>query len=145
MEEEVLLFKRLHSNAIEPAQAHSGDAGFDLAAVESSLLYSGQSALIRTGVAVQLPWGTVGLVHPRSGLAARHQITVLNAPGVIDEGYVGEILVNLINHGHAPYRVEAGERIAQLIIQDYRSPVVIEQHQLVETSRGTNGHGSTGR
>ena len=141
----VLMVQKLHPQAVEPSKAHGTDAGLDLAAVERYTLYPGERHLIPTGIALQLPWGTVGLVHPRSGLANDHGVTVLNAPGVIDEGYTGEVMVNLINLGRERYTVEPGERIAQLIIQTYLSPVVMVTQKLASTARGTAGHGSTGR
>lgn len=136
---------KLESGATPPQRAHDGDAGFDLAALSAFTLASGANIVVRTGVSVKLPANTVGLVHSRSGLAAKRRIVVLNAPGVIDENYTGEILVNLMNHGRSPYTFQAGERIAQLIIQEYQAPVIEYVNQLPDTERGSNGHGSTGR
>lgn len=127
-----------------PVKAHPTDAGYDLTSTVTQILEPGQRALISTGLHIGLPPGTVGYVCPRSGIAAKHRVTVLNAPGVIDPGYTGEILVNLINHGEYPYMIYRGERIAQLII--HQTVEVDWQHvtELDETQRGNNGHGSTG-
>ena len=127
-----------------PLKAHATDAGYDLAATADKTLAPGYRALIPTGLRINLPAGTVGYVCPRSGLAAKHGIAVLNAPGVIDPGYTGEILVNLINLGSEPYTIQRGDRIAQLIIHQ-----TVEVHwqqvtEFEETQRGNNGHGSTG-
>nr|DAY04996.1 MAG TPA: dUTPase [Caudoviricetes sp.] len=127
-----------------PVKAHPTDAGYDLAATAAKTLVPGRRALIPTGLHINLPAGTVGYVCPRSGLAAKHGITVTNAPGVIDPGYTGEIFVNLINLGSEPYTVQRGDRIAQLII--HNTVDVDWQHvaELRETQRGNHGHGSTG-
>ncbi|WP_176308378.1 dUTP diphosphatase [Micromonospora sp. NBS 11-29] len=128
-----------------PAYAHPGDAGADLVAAADVELPPGGRALVPTGVAVALPEGYVGLVHPRSGLAARLGVTVLNAPGTVDAGYRGEILVNLINHDReTSATISRGDRIAQLVVQrvaraEFR-PVV----ELPASRRGAGGHGSTG-
>ncbi|MGW4682456.1 dUTP diphosphatase [Micromonospora taraxaci] len=128
-----------------PTYAHPGDAGADLVAAADVELPPGGRALVPTGVAIALPEGYVGLVHPRSGLAARLGVTVLNAPGTVDAGYRGEILVNLINHDRdVPAKISRGDRIAQLVIQQVArarfEPVV----ELPASRRGTGGHGSTG-
>lgn len=127
-----------------PVKAHPTDAGYDLVATAAKTLAPGQHAFIPTGLHINLPAGTVGYVCPRSGLAAKHGITVLNAPGVIDPGYTGEIFVNLINLGAYPYVILEGDRIAQLII--HKTVDVDWQHvaESEETQRGAHGHGSTG-
>lgn len=127
-----------------PMKAHPTDAGYDLVSTVTHKLFSGRCALIPTGLHIGLPPNTVGYVCPRSGLAAKHGVTVANAPGVIDPGYTGEILVNLINNSEYPYMIHRGERIAQLII--HKTVEVDWQHvaELEETQRGNNGHGSTG-
>lgn len=127
-----------------PVKAHPTDAGYDLVATVAKTLVPGQNALIQTGLHINLPAGTVGYVCPRSGLAAKHGITVTNAPGVIDPGYTGEILVNLINLDEYPYVILEGDRIAQLII--HNTVEVDWQHvtEFEETQRGAHGHGSTG-
>lgn len=127
-----------------PVKAHATDAGYDLVSTVAPILGPGQRVLIPTGLHINLPTGTVGYVCPRSGLAANCGITVTNAPGVIDPGYTGEILVNLINLGARPYKIHRGDRIAQLII--HQTVDVDWQHvtEFKETQRGNNGHGSTG-
>jgi dUTP pyrophosphatase len=128
-----------------PAYAHPGDAGADLVAAEDVVLPPGGRASVRTGVAIALPEGYVGLVHPRSGLAARLGVTVLNAPGTVDAGYRGEILVNLVNHDRsAAVTIARGDRIAQLVIQRVERAVFHVADELPASPRGAGGHGSTG-
>ncbi|MEV0897285.1 dUTP diphosphatase [Actinoplanes sp. NPDC049802] len=128
-----------------PAYAHPGDAGADLFAAEETELAPGARAKVRTGLAIALPEGYVGLVHPRSGLAARLGVTVLNAPGTVDAGYRGEILVNLINHDRQnTVKISRGDRIAQLVVQRVERAVFHEVDTLDDTARGAGGHGSTG-
>ena len=140
-----LRFELLTPTAIAPSRAHATDAGFDLHADEYLVLPPGQHALIRCGVAIALPERTAGLVCPRSGLAGRHGITVLNAPGVIDAGYRGETRVILINHGTKDFAIQPGDRIAQLVITPFIAPTFVEAKVTEdETDRGLNGFGSTG-
>ena len=128
-----------------PAYAHDGDAGADLCAATDVELAPGARALVGTGVAIALPPGYVGLVHPRSGLAARLGVTVLNAPGTVDSGYRGEILVNLVNHDPVTTaRIARGDRIAQLVVQRVERADFDVVEELSDTSRGAGGHGSTG-
>ena len=127
-----------------PVKAHPTDAGYDLAATTDKTLAPGQRALIPTGLHINLPAGTVGYICPRSGLAAKRGITVLNAPGVIDPGYTGEIFVNLINFGPYTHTVHSGDRIAQLIIHNTVEVDWQRVSEFEETQRGHNGHGSTG-
>ncbi|MBO3736062.1 dUTP diphosphatase [Actinoplanes flavus] len=128
-----------------PAYAHPGDAGADLFAAEEVELLPGARAKVRTGIAIALPDGFAGLVHPRSGLAARLGVTVLNAPGTVDAGYRGEILVNLINHDrHNTVKISRGDRIAQLVVQRVERAVFQQVDTLDDTARGAGGHGSTG-
>lgn len=128
-----------------PGYAHHGDAGADLRAREAVQLAPGQRALIPTGIALAVPHGYVGLVHPRSGLAAKHGITVLNAPGTVDAGYRGEIMVTLLNTDpHATFEVQRGDRIAQLVIQKVEQAQFNVVDSLDETVRGAAGFGSTG-
>ena len=129
-----------------PTRAHATDAGLDLRCAHKLgvILLPGQRELVNTGVAVNIPPGYVGLVHPRSGHAHKYGITVNNAPGTIDSGYVGNILVNLINHGRETVALEYGERIAQLLIQRVELPELDLVDSLDTTTRGTAGHGSTG-
>lgn len=128
-----------------PAYAHPGDAGADLVAAEDAEIAPGTWVKVRTGIAIALPEGFVGLVHPRSGLAARLGVTVLNAPGTVDAGYRGEILVNLINHDRErTVKISRGDRIAQLVVQRVERAVFHAVDTLDDTSRGAGGHGSTG-
>lgn len=127
-----------------PVKAHPTDAGYDLTATTTKTLAPGQRALIPTGLHIGLPAGTVGYVCPRSGLAAKHGITVLNAPGVIDPEYTGEVLVNLVNFGPDSYTVYRGDKIAQLIIHKTVDVDWQPVTELEETQRGNHGHGSTG-
>jgi dUTP pyrophosphatase len=125
--------------------AHDGDAGADLYAAVDVELKPGERSLVPTGVAIALPTGYVGLVHPRSGLAARLGVTVLNAPGTVDAGYRGEILVNLVNHDpRTPALIRRGDRIAQLVVQRVERADFVEVLQLPDSARGVGGHGSTG-
>jgi len=136
--------KRLAETAVLPSYAHPNDAGLDLHAAVDTVIEPGQAASISTAIAVELPPGTEAQVRPRSGLALKHAVTVLNAPGTIDEGYRGEVGVVLINHGHAAFRVERGMRIAQLVVQPRLAIDVVEVDVLTDTERGTGGFGSTG-
>ncbi len=130
-----------------PSRAHDDDAALDLHADESLSVAPGARATVATGVALALPNGSCGLVLPRSGLAARHGITVLNAPGLIDPGYRGELKVVLMNTDrHAPFAIERGDRIAQLLVLAAgRAVLVLAAAALGETARGDGGFGSTGR
>lgn len=128
-----------------PSYAHPADAGADLHAREAVELAPGQRALIPTGIALAIPDGYVGLVHPRSGLAAKHGITVVNAPGTVDAGYRGEIMVTLLNtDSESGFRVERGDRIAQLVIQKVEHARFAVVDSLQDSVRGTAGFGSTG-
>ena len=141
----VVPLRRLDPDLPLPAYAHPGDAGADLVAAEEVELAPGARAAVRTGVAVAIPVGYVGLVHPRSGLAARLGVTVLNAPGTVDAGYRGEILVILINHDHSStVKISRGDRIAQLVVQRVERAVFQVVEVLDDTARGAGGHGSTG-
>ncbi len=139
-----LKVKRLHPDATLPAYAHPGDAGLDLFASETRALEPGESAVVKTGVAIALPPDTEGQVRPRSGLAAKHRISVLNTPGTIDEGYRGEVGVILINFGTTAFRVEKGMKIAQLVVKPVLRVTVTEATDLDDTARGAGGFGSTG-
>ena len=127
-----------------PVYAMPGDAGADLRSVEDLTLKAGSRALVRTGVSIALPNGYVGLVHPRSGLAAKHGITVLNAPGTVDAGYRGEIMVTLFNSDSNDFEIKAGERIAQLVIQEVSRAKFVSVERLPESARADQGFGSTG-
>jgi dUTP pyrophosphatase len=132
--------------AIPPSRAHDGDAGYDLHAAEPVTLGPGERALVPTGIAVAIPDGHAGLVLPRSGLAVRHGIALVNAPGLIDSGYRGELRVLLLNtdRGNA-FDVEPGDRIAQLVLVKVEAPELEEAEELDETLRGGGGFGSSGR
>ncbi len=128
-----------------PRYAHPGDAGADLYCTEDLTLAPGARRLVGTGVAVALPEGYAGFVHPRSGLAARHGITVVNAPGTVDAGYRGEIQVCLLNTDTGePVRISRGDRIAQLVVQQVSRAVFEQVTSLPASARGGRGHGSTG-
>ena len=128
-----------------PAKAHPGDAGVDLFAAEPVTLAPGERAMVPTGIAIALPDGYAAFVHPRSGLAARHGVTLVNAPGTVDAGYRGEVKVTLLNTDQrVPVSFERGDRIAQLIVQRVASPVFHEVDSLPGSARGTGGFGSTG-
>ena len=136
---------RLREDAVLPAQAYAGDAGLDLAACESVTLGPGERATVGTGLAVAVPDGHAGFVQPRSGLAARHGITVVNAPGLIDSGYRGEVRVVLLNTDAAePFTVERGMRIAQLVIVPVPEVGLVEVAELPPSAeRGVRGFGSS--
>ena len=140
----ILKVKRLDDDALIPRYAHPGDAGLDLFACQDAVLGPGESGIVRTGVAIELPPNTEAQVRPRSGLAAKHQITVLNTPGTIDEGYRGEVGVILINHGAKPYAVMKGMKIAQMVVKPVITVDVVEADELTDSQRGTGGFGSTG-
>ncbi len=141
-----LRFRRLSPEARPPTRAHDGDAGFDLHAVEAASIEPGHRASVGTGVAVAIPEGYAGLVVPRSGLAARHGISLVNAPGLIDAGYRGELRVLLMNGDpEHTFSVDPGDRIAQLVLVAVESPELEEVDELDATVRGAGGFGSTGR
>ena len=127
-----------------PTMGNSGDAGYDLKAAEPFVIEPGSRQLVPTGVKLALPAGYVALVHPRSGLAAKNGITVLNAPGTVDAGYRGEIAVTLINHSTEPFSIARGDRIAQILFQKFESPRFVEVSALPGSQRGNAGFGSTG-
>ncbi|MEI7715558.1 MAG: dUTP diphosphatase [Mycobacterium sp.] len=145
-----LAIVRLDPDLPLPARAHDGDAGVDLYSAEDVGLGPGQRALVRTGVAVAIPYGMVGLVHPRSGLAARVGLSIVNSPGTIDAGYRGEIKISLINLDPAePIVIRRGDRIAQLVVQrvelvDLVEVASFDEAGLAGTIRGDGGHGSSG-
>ena len=129
----------------EPVYAKPGDAGADLRSTTAVTIAAGERSLVTTGVSIALPAGYVGLVHPRSGLAAKHGITVLNTPGTIDAGYRGEIMVILYNSSNTDFEVAVGDRIAQLLIQTVETAKFVAVEKLPETERGETGFGSSGR
>jgi dUTP pyrophosphatase len=138
-------FTRLSDSATAPKRAHPGDAGCDLFASEATRLEPGARASVGTGIAVEIPEGSAGLVLPRSGLAAKHGISVVNAPGLIDAGYRGEVRVLLLNTDTSePFEIEPGDRIAQLVIVEVGDTEPIEAESLADSARGEGGFGSTG-
>jgi dUTP diphosphatase len=139
-----LPIRRLHQGAALPSRAYSGDAGLDLSACEGVELRPGDHATIGTGVAIAIPDGFAGLVLPRSGLASKHGIGVLNAPGLVDSGYRGEVRVILYNPGRETFRVETGMRIAQLVLVAVEDVQLLEVEELPASERGERGHGSSG-
>ena len=135
----------LDDGATAPTRAHSTDAGLDLYSSRGCPINPGERRLVSTGVHVAIPPGYVGMICPRSGLAHKHGLTVLNAPGIIDAGYTGEIKVNLHNTHYLTHPVCAGDRIAQLVIAPIADARLVQVDSLDATERGENGHGSTGR
>ncbi len=127
-----------------PAFAHRGDAGADLVSAEALTIEPGHRALVSTGLSMAIPQGHGGFVLPRSGLAVRTGVSVLNAPGLIDAGYRGEVKVALINHGEEPFEILVGDRIAQLVVIAVEAPEFSETDTLETTQRGSGGFGSTG-
>lgn len=140
-----IALKMLDPDLPAPSYAHEGDAGADLCAREDVTLEPGQRALVPTGVSLALPLGYVGLIHPRSGLATKHGLTVVNAPGTVDAGYRGELKVTLLNtDAVTPIVLKRGDRIAQLVIQKVERAHFIQVQDLDDSSRGAGGFGSTG-
>ena len=135
----------MDERATIPRRAYPGDAGLDLHALDACELAPGERRLVRTGIAVEIPAGQAGLVLPRSGLAARHGISLVNAPGLIDSGYRGELQVLLLNTDRAEScQLAAGDRVAQLVLVDVRTPEVVEVGALAASKRGAGGFGSSG-
>lgn len=145
VDSERISIKKLDDKAVVPNFAHATDAGADLVSVEDVTIAPHSRVMVGTGIAIAIPLGKVGLVHPRSGLAAKHGITVLNTPGTIDSGYRGELKVILFNTTDEPYTITVGDRIAQLVIQNHDFPEFVEVDELDDSDRGVNGIGSTGK
>jgi dUTP pyrophosphatase len=140
-----VLLRQLDPTLPAPSYAHPDDAGADLVAAEDVTLEPGERALVGTGVAIALPSGYAAFVHPRSGLAAKFGVSIVNAPGTVDAGYRGEIKVNLINHDRSQtVRLRRGDRIAQLVVQRVEHAVFRAVPELPDSVRGDGGHGSTG-
>jgi dUTP pyrophosphatase len=135
----------LHSAAQLPRRAHPGDAGADLFSVEEVVIPAGERKDVGTGIALAIPSGYAGFVQPRSGLAFKHGIMVVNSPGLIDAGYRGEVRVSLFNSSREPFTVAVGERIAQFVVQKVEEPEFLATDVLPDTSRGEGGFGSSGR
>lgn len=138
-------FKKINPEATMPAYAHPGDAGLDVRSVEDLTIQPGKRALVKTGLVVELPDGFEAQVRPRSGLALKFGVTVLNSPGTIDSGYRGEIGVILVNHGDEPFAVRKGDRIAQIVIASVVRADILEVADVDSTERGEGGFGSTGK
>jgi len=140
-----LAVQRLRDEAVVPERAYPGDAGLDLVSCERLVIAPGERAVVGTGIAVAIPDGHAGLVLPRSGLAARHGIGIVNAPGLVDSGYRGEVRVVLVNHDLAEsFTVEPGMRIAQLVVVPVAAAAPVDVEELPETQRGVAGFGSSG-
>lgn len=137
-------FMRIHPAAVLPAYARPGDAGMDVCACEAASLLPGERKLVKTGLVMELPHGTEAQMRPRSGLALKNGVTLLNTPGTIDEGYRGEVGVILINLGQEPFEVLPGMRIAQMVISPVLRVDAVEVAEVSGTSRGAGGFGSTG-
>lgn len=140
----ILRFKRIHPDAVLPAYAHPSDAGMDVRSVDDMTLAPGKRALVHTGLVMLLPPMFEAQVRPRSGLALKHGVTVLNTPGTIDSGYRGEVGVILINFGDADFVIKKGDKIAQIVIAPVTQPEIVETAEIDETDRGAGGFGSTG-
>ena len=136
--------KLLTNEALVPKKQHELDIGYDLASVENTKLLSKQVTLVRTGISISLPAGLAGFVLPRSGLATKHQITLINSPGLIDPGYTGEILIRLINHSDVNYNISKQERVAQLVLVNSHNVEFDVVDELNVTERSSDGFGSTG-
>lgn len=142
----ILRYARLSPSAAAPERAHDGDAGYDLRAAEPARLEPGERASVGTGLAVEIPYGCAGLVLPRSGMAARHGVSLVNAPGLIDAGYRGEVRVLLLNTDRDhPFEVAVGDRIAQLVLVRAEELELEQLPELSESPRGEGGFGSSGR
>lgn len=139
-----LKFKKLHPNAVTPSYATDGDAGLDLSALEATVIPAGERQLVKTGIAIELLPGTVALVCSRSGLAYKKGVFALNAPGIIDSGYRNDVGVILQNSGKEDFVIEAGDRIAQLVVQEFVTVKLVEVEELDDSARGQGGFGSTG-
>lgn len=137
-------FRKINPSAILPSYAHPGDAGMDLCSVEELVIPSGGRAMVHTGLSMMLPLGYEAQVRPRSGLALKRGVTVLNSPGTIDEGYRGEICVILANFGEEPFAIGKGDRIAQMVIAPCTRAEIVQVDALDDTERGVGGFGSTG-
>ena len=138
------MIKKINPEAKIPFYAHSGDAGLDLFSVQKILIRPMERKLVSTGIKIQLPANTEAQVRPRSGLALKYGITLLNSPGTVDEGYRGEIKVLMINLGEEPFLVEKGMKIAQMVVKPVEQVSVEEVDRLSDTDRGQEGFGSTG-
>ena len=144
MEKYILKVEKISDNAIIPSYANNGDAGLDLYATNELILESGERGLVHTGIKIELPENTEAQIRPRSGLALKNGITLVNSPGTIDEGYRGEIGVIVINHGEEVFKVEIGMKIAQMVIKPVWRVLVEQVNSLSDAERGDRGFGSSG-
>lgn len=140
----ILKIKKIHEDAILPKYAHHNDSGMDLYSIEEKIINPNETVLIKTGIQIELPSNTEAQIRPRSGLALKNSITVLNTPGTIDEGYRGEICIILINHGKELFEVKKHSKIAQMVIMPVLRPMIEIHDELSLTKRAENGFGSTG-
>ncbi|MCK9345194.1 MAG: dUTP diphosphatase [Candidatus Pacebacteria bacterium] len=138
-----LNIKKLHPSAMVPTYAHDGDAGFDLCAIENVIIKAGERTLVRTGIAMEIPFGYVGLIWDKSGLSMNHGLKTLG--GVVDAGYRGEVTVGIINLSTSDYTFVAGHKVAQMLIQKVERVEIKEAEELSGTTRGESGYGSTGK
>lgn len=141
----LIKIKKCCDHAVVPSYAHDDDAGMDLCASVDMVIPAGEWARVPTGIAIELPTGTEAQIRPRSGLAAKYGVTMLNSPGTIDAGYRGEVCVLMINHGKNPFEIHTGDRIAQMVIAQYVHAQLELADELSDTARGTGGFGSTGK
>ena len=139
-----LRFRKVHPDAVLPSYAHPSDAGMDVRSVEDLTIAPGKRALVHTGLVMLLPPKYEAQVRPRSGLALKSGVTVLNTPGTIDSGYRGEVGVILANFGEADFQVKKGDKVAQIVIAPVTQPEIVETTEVDETDRGSGGFGSTG-
>lgn len=144
MDKYLLKIEKTSEKAIIPNYAHEGDAGLDLYSIDQLVLAPGERALVHTGIKIQLPKNTEAQIRPRSGLALKHGISLVNSPGTIDEGYRGEIGIIVINHGNESFNIEEGMKIAQMVVKPVWRVEVEEVNQMSETDRGAKGYGSSG-
>lgn len=140
----ILKIRKISDEAVIPRYAHFGDAGMDLFSVENCTINPGETRLIKTGISIELPEGYEAQVRPRSGMALKNSITVLNTPGTIDAGYRGEVGVILINHSNQEFEITKGMKIAQMVISQFTMAIVQEVDELSDSDRGSGGFGSTG-
>lgn len=140
----LLKVKKIHPDAVIPKYANYGDAGLDLYSVEDYVVNPGDHILVKTGLQLEIPMGFESQIRPRSGLALKHRITVLNSPATIDSGYRGELGIIIINHGDEDFEIKKGDKIAQLVIAKHEIAEVMEVEELFPSQRGTGGFGSTG-
>ena len=136
--------KKIHKDAKIPAYAHEGDSGMDLYSVEETILQPGETKLVKTGLQIAVPKGFEAQVRPKSGLAAKFGVTILNTPGTVDSGYRGEVMIILVNHGKEEYKVEKGKKIAQMVIAKVEEAKIEVVEDLDDTTRKDGGFGSTG-